>query len=444
MREAGADVPAGVAALIDRCLEKNPDARPQSAHELLASLEGTLPTVVPQADRRRLSNAAILALVSATVMIVGTGAYLASRTHDAAPLARTVAVLPLLGPRGDSLQQELADGLSDEIAASLSKVAGLRVVSRRGAGNYRGQRDVDLIDIGKRLGAAYLLTGSMHESNDSLKVLAQLLDASDRTLIWAEPYHRAHGELDAIRDAIARAVGDTLRRIMGVSGSGVSSTAQLAHPVNPEAYRLYVLAQRALTRRGLSLRSSIDMFSRATELDTLYAQAYAGLSVAVALSPYFEHTPVAQASKEATRAAERALHLDATLAQPHIALGLIHEYAYEWERAGKEFQKAVALDGHDVEARVQYGRLLLFRDRPKEALGQLLAARNEDPASALVSSWVAYSYYVLRQQDSALVESTRASHFPEAGLTGVVVIWRSSTSRKRGTRWLAMSSHPGM
>ena len=408
----GREVPAGVAALIGQCLEKDPDARPQSARELLARLDGDASVSIALIPPRRLSTQATRSLVAAVAILLAVGGYLAPRNGTSpspAPAdARTVAVLPLRSLGGDSLQQEIADGLSDEIATALFKVPGIRVVSRRGAANFRGQRNVDPELIGKKLGARFLLLGSLHEANGRLEVLTQLLDARDGSMLWSDRFNRAQSDLGLVGEEITRAVGDTLRRTLGVPNGAPTASQRAAHAANPDAYRLYVLAQRALARRGQSIQASADMFRQAIELDTLYAQAYSGLSLALALSPYFGPISVEAVLAEAVSMAQRALRLDPSLSQPHIALGLVYQGAYQWDRASQEFSSAVALDGRDVEARVQFGRHLLFRDRPADALPQLLAARREDPASALVSSWVAYCYYVNGQIDSAVVESDHA------------------------------------
>jgi tetratricopeptide (TPR) repeat protein len=118
-------------------------------------------------------------------------------------------------------------------------------------------------------------------------------------------------------------------------------------------------------------------------------------------------------------AARRALELDSALAQPHVALGLLYQFDNQWDRASTEFQTAVRLDGRNVEARVQYARHLLIRGRHVEALSQLRAAREEDPASALVLSWMSYGYFLEGQMDSALVESRRALQDDSANLTSV-------------------------
>jgi serine/threonine protein kinase/tetratricopeptide (TPR) repeat protein len=443
VNEVANDIPGDVAALVMQCLAKDPAARPSSARDLLIRLDGSAETVVRPSRGR--STTVIFA--AGVAVLVAVGGLIATRDRAPASAAtlneRSVAVLPLRSLGGDSVQLDLANGLSDEIAIALFHVPGIRVVSRRGAGNYGGQRDFDPQAIGERLGARFLVVGSLREVTGRLVVLIQLIDSKDGGVLWSDRFDREQSELGLVREIIARSVGDTLRRIVGAP-AGAASEPVVERVVNPEAYRLYVLAQRALDRRGLSIQASADMFKRATELDTLYANAYSGLSLALALSPFFQPVPVQPVGPEATRAAQRALALDPTLVQPHIALGLVHQHAYDWERAAAEFRTAVDLDGRDVEARVQYGRHLLFRDRPDEALAQFLAARNEDPASALVSSWVSYAYYVRGQLDSAVVESVRAFQNDSTNVTTLALgaLVRLKAGRLQESRDFVMRGPP--
>jgi tetratricopeptide (TPR) repeat protein len=177
------------------------------------------------------------------------------------------------------------------------------------------------------------------------------------------------------------------------------------------------LAQAALNRRTQSIRASADLFKHAAEIDTLYAEAYSGFSLARALAPYFQPISTQAVASEVTPAARRALELDPTLAQPHIALGLVHMHALEWDQAELELKTAVSIDPRYMEARLQYGRFLVFRDRLDEGLQQFLAARDDEPASALVSSWVSYAYYLDGQLDSAVVENNRAIESDSSNMT---------------------------
>jgi serine/threonine-protein kinase len=401
-------VPEPVARLVARCLEKSPAARPQRAQELLADLEAiqTLPNEV--ARRPRVPSRAVLgASAIVGLALIGGVGYLISRGASVAmaPREATVAVLPLMSV-GDSAQRDLAYGLSDEVATALVKLRGIRVMSRRSIAGFREQRYVDPEKTGRELGAQFLVMGSLKATNGRLTVMAQLVQARDGVIVWADQFDRELDDLAAVRDEIARAVGDSLGRKVGAP---LEPRTQPARAVNAEAYRLYVLGQRALTMRGQSMRASVDRFTRATELDTLYAEAFSGLSLALALSPYFEPVSTREVSGPVRRAAQRALQLDPSLAPPHVAMGLVHQFEYQWDSAATEFQAAVRLRApDDIEPLVQYGRYMLHQGRSADALKQFLIARRTEPASALVSSWLAFTYYLQGRMDSALVESARA------------------------------------
>jgi tetratricopeptide (TPR) repeat protein len=143
------------------------------------------------------------------------------------------------------------------------------------------------------------------------------------------------------------------------------------------------------------------------------------LSLSLALYPYFQNTPASVVRSEVMKNARKALELDPTLAQPHIAMGLALQHDNEWGAAGAQFDSAVRLAPHDVEARVQYGRHLLFRGRTADALAQFQAARADDPASSLVLGWVAYTFFVAKKLDSARVISERALQSNSLNLSSV-------------------------
>jgi serine/threonine-protein kinase len=411
LSEVSTAVPPSVARLIERCLEKQPAARPQTAEELLAGLEGTHTEPNEFARRPRVrSPVMVVASLIVGAVLIGAG-YLVSHARASsagkAPREATVAVLPLVS-LGDSVQRDLAYGLSDEIATALVKVPGVRVMSRRSIAGSRQQRDIDTEKAGRELGAQFLVMGSLRAVNGRLTVLAKLLQASDGATLWADQFDRGLDDLAAVREEIAKCVGDSLRRLAGVPADS-RAPERPARAINPEAYRLYVLGERGLTMRGQSMKASIERFKRATELDTLYADAFSGLSLALALAPYFEPISTREVSGPVRSAAERALRLDPTLAPPHVALGLVHQFAYQWDSAAVEFQTAVRLrKADDIEPLVQYGRYMLHTGRSADALKQFLAARRTEPASALVSSWVAFAYFLQGQMDSALVERERA------------------------------------
>jgi tetratricopeptide (TPR) repeat protein len=165
------------------------------------------------------------------------------------------------------------------------------------------------------------------------------------------------------------------------------------------------------------VKEAIEAFRQAIREDSLFAKAYSGLSMALALSPWFERVRSEEVHDDIVAAARRALALDSTLSPPHVALGLAHWQAYDWIRAAAEFKTAVRLDPRNVEARVQYGRLLRSSGQTAEALAQLREARLQDPASALVLSHLTAAYLMNGQLDSALLEARVAMAMDSTNLT---------------------------
>jgi tetratricopeptide (TPR) repeat protein len=208
---------------------------------------------------------------------------------------------------------------------------------------------------------------------------------ADATEIWTENYA-------LLRSADRGCRGDR-RAADALRGGGLrfkTRTHVLAasqQTRNPEAYRFYVLGQELLRRRGLSVKESADAFRQAIRLDSSYAGAYAGLSMALALYPYFQLTPAADVFEELTRSAEQAIRFDSTLAQPHVALGMREVHRYRWDEGTKEFLTALRLSPNDVEAHVQYGRHLLHLLRPAEALQQFQIATRGPRLTVVSAGW---------------------------------------------------------
>ncbi len=431
-----ADIPAPLAALVLRCLAKDPADRPQSATELVAALGesstgGGSGEVVGSATkapggrtlaRRLRPRALVLAVVTAAVAITAYGvAHRRAAVGNAGAIS--VAVLPLVSRGGDSLQSLVAEGLSDDIQTALVRFPWVRVISRDGVRGYRDS--VDIESIGRTLGARYLIRGTYRTIAAVSTIQVELVSSSDRSVLWAGRFDRP-AELAAVRDEIVQEISDSLRTRAGPIIAARERTGVRAHRGSDESYRLYLVGQRKLDQRGLSVGESIALFRQAIALDTLSAQSYSGLSMALALAPYFQAVPTASIAAEANASAERALRLDPHLSQPHVARGLVAMEQWNWELAGREYRAAIELDAHDVEARVQYGRYLQLRGRDAEALAEFQAGRRDDPASALVSSWTAYSYMLAGQLDSAQRELDRAiqinrTNFTTSALGGLLL-----------------------
>ena len=413
IEELRPDVPAPVAELLSRCLAKAPADRPQSARDLLPILEGIpnvgLSTASPkqEPERRRWSQSRIWTAIATLAAVAATGGYFATRTGAAARPV-TLAVLPFFNIAGDSALDVLADGLTDEVASALGRVPGVLIKSRSGARAYRGQLVQNVTEAGARLKADYLMTAAVRQENGQWILTADFERAADAATLWDSTFHVSPNEQAAVADAIAGSLATRLRRLFPHDIGVAPVRPPNQQTSNPEAYRLYVLGQGKLARRTLSVREAAGLFRQAIRQDSLFAPAYSGLSMALALSPWFQRTPAPQVHDSVVTAARRALTLDSTQSAPHVAIGLAQWLAYDWSGAETEFRTAIRLDSGSVEAHLQYGRLLGNSGRYREALTEMQKARRLDPASVVVLSHMSFDYRLNGQLDSALVESRRA------------------------------------
>ena len=428
VNELREQVPPAVASLVERCLQKLPADRPQSARDVVEVLDGRVSGALTStgsaealrtsgavraigdsnappraASRRRVAAAIILG-----ALLVAAGV-LASRRDPppAAPLS--IAVLPFGSIDADSQLSFVTNGLAEDVASALARVPGVQIKSRIGARAYRGNLSPDVSEAGIKLKADYIMTGTVRQDPQSRWIVSAYLErATDAASVWSDNFVLNPDQQAGAAERIAASLAGELQKQFPGLVDTAASPAYSQRTTNDEAYRLYLRAQEKLSRRGQSLDESADLFRRALQLDPRYARAHSGLAMALALFPHFEDASAASVHDPVMTAARRALALDPTLAQPHVALGLIHQFFLRWDSAAAEFQTAVRLDSRDVEARVQYARHLLFRGRPEEAVRQLRAAREEDPASALVLSWLSYAFLLSGRRDSALIESQRA------------------------------------
>jgi len=400
------DVPSAVVSLIERCLERNPDERPASASELLDVLgTSTATTEQEQANRPRSRWPAAAVVGLALIVLAGSYAALAIRGRPV-PIA-----LVTLQVTGDSAQA-LAAGFSDDLTTALVRKPWLKVMSRGGARNYLGRGEIDPRAAGDSLQVRYLLMASYHDAGGGIAVMMQLINCEDAAIVWAEKFSNPV-HLEALRDDIADAVGDTLRRVAGRFSIAFTGRTRDAEPrprsSNRDAYTLYLLGRKMIDQRPPNMRDNLSQFRQAIALDSNYAAAWAGLSLALALSAATHGVHVDSVGPEIEASAARAIQLDQSLHEAHVAMGVLDGLRWQWGQAEAEFRKALRVNPNiPAEARIQYARLLLLQNRQAEADEQIAAAREADPVNSTVLSFKGHSHLLRRQLDSALVWSDRA------------------------------------
>jgi serine/threonine-protein kinase len=407
------DTPPGLADLIAQCLEKDPGKRPQSGTELVQRLEdvNTTPTTPINVRRPRRGLGALIAV--SAVLLIAAGADVlfgrAGATNDGGS-ARTLAVLPFANVGGDSAQEYFADGLTDELSTVLGKVPGVQITARSSAYKYKGRRDLDARSVGRALGAEYIVQGSVRREGDSIRVATQVTRSADNKEVWQDSYPGDARNVFALEDRMIKAVTAALGPRLGLR----TASSAVVTPVpanggnqgtaNAEAHDDYMRARFfVLTRRSVS--DAANLFQKAIDKDSNFARAYAGLAETLEYLPYYNGTSPADLRTRVEAAANRALALDSAQAEAHVALGMMHSHAWEWDVAGDEFRRALALDPTDASAHTQYGRYLIQVGRPQEALTELRTAQQLDPVSAVAPAWMISANLALGRLDEALTQS---------------------------------------
>ncbi len=407
------DTPPNLAAMVMRCLEKDPAKRPQSAREILQALdtvsrgEGAAPAGV---TRRRWLIAAVGAglLAAATFLTLrpSPGSE-TGRSGAGIEQVRSVAVVPFVNTGGDTASVYFANGMSDEIAGVLAKVPDLRVASRRSV-DVVAAKQLSPQEMGKELGVGSLLEGTVRRVGDQLRVRAQLTSTTDGIVRWSQSYDRVASNAFQLQDEIAGAIVGELRLALG--GEGLAS-ARAGRTASSEAYDFYLRGRHAAnpgTEQGL--RQAIGYYQQALSVDPGFAKAQAGIGLAwVVLADAY--VPSAEAYPLAREAARRALSLDSLLADAHAIYGY-STVAMTLSRAGlPQLRRAIELDPNSADWRYLYAQVLCVFDPPRcgEAAAEARHAIALDPLSPMPRMSLASILYYSRRYDEA-IEAQRALH----------------------------------
>ncbi|HEY7862894.1 MAG TPA: protein kinase [Thermoanaerobaculia bacterium] len=316
-------LPATLDSLIRRCLAKHPEQRPVSASDLREEL------------RRLRGGAAPQALPS-------------------------IAVLPFADMSPEHDQDYLCEGIAEEIINVLSRVEGLRVVSRMSSFQFKATGG-DSREIGRRLGVRHLLEGSVRKAADRLRITAQLIETSGGYHVWSERFDRKLEDIFAIQDEIAESTARAMRLQLA------ERAGPAAPKPNVEAYETYLRAWQFFHRLGpKNVSHARQLLRRATEIDPGYARAWA--AIAEVTSFYYQwHGSDPADLDEADAASRRALTLDPESAEAHAARAMVASLRGDRTGAREEFEKAVTADPGRYETLYEFARFCVLEGRREEA-----------------------------------------------------------------------------
>src|SRR5437764_483955 len=277
--------------------------------------------------------ARILIIVLASLSVtLGAGALFSYRrgsgtTIDRRAPVRSIAVLPLRNLTGNPSNDYLSDGVTESLITALSKVQGLKVMSRGSILTFKG-KDVDALEAGKSLNVATILEGSVRQSGDQVRVDVRLVSTSDGEVLWAsDSYDRSLRDIFVIQDEIARSVTNGLR--IKLSSEGGQRLGK-RYTDNVEAYQAYLEGRYFLNQRSADgITKGTEYFQRAIKLDPNYALAYAGLAESYDKAYQYLQLPPKEVMAKERAAAAKALTLDDSMSDAHMAMATV--YANDWD-----------------------------------------------------------------------------------------------------------------
>jgi serine/threonine-protein kinase len=410
------DVPPAFAALVMQLLAKDPADRPQSADDVLRTLDAP-PATRPGASRR--THGVMLAAAAAVLVIAGGAAYFRSQGATASA-TRTVAVLPFVDVGAAAGDEYLSDGLTDELAHALARVPGVRVAGRSLSYSLRGKA-ITAQEVGRLLGVASYVTGTTRRVGDRLRVTPQLVSTTDGAVLWDTVYDSRSSNVLAVQDDLTRAVIAALVPSVAARRTRMPALDVGRGTTDPEAYDLYLEGRYYWLQRGPdNLARAIVLLRQAVARDPGFARAHAGLAMAYSVLPNFVPDPTDSASALVESSARRALALDSTLADAQLALGAVLDGRLQFRDALARYRAAVAADPSSATAHHWLGMNLLNLSRTDEALAELRHATEFDPLEITPPSATALALVYARRFPEARVAAHRALALDS---TFVYAIW---------------------
>jgi TolB-like protein/DNA-binding winged helix-turn-helix (wHTH) protein/Flp pilus assembly protein TadD len=418
-----------IAAVTDESDAEHPDVPTSGATEEQGTEEDDGPaTALPEREgsfvQRRLRKLAIISVL-AVIVAAGLGAYLMltrNRRNAASSTNTSIAVLPFADMSPSQDQEYFSDGLAEQLINDLAKVSGLKVIGRSSAFQFKGKNQ-DLRDVGRRLGVANVLEGSVRREGNHLRITAELIKADDGFQLWSQTYDREVEDIFAVQNEIALAATDALQlKLLGTNGQPVAPNL---HSADPDAYQAYLEAKYFIGRGASKedLGKALAYTDRAIKLDERYAPAWALRASVQNVMATVSLTDVTEGFRRARDDAERAIALDPTLGSAYLALARTQIfYDWDWDAASTCLTKAAALEPGNAEIFQIHSRLSALLGNLDEAvnLGEQSVAL--DPLDTISRLQLGYVLYVESRYDAAEVELQKALDLnPQAGFVHVTL-----------------------
>jgi DNA-binding winged helix-turn-helix (wHTH) protein/Tfp pilus assembly protein PilF len=324
----------------------------------------------------------------------------AEQPNPASPV--NIAVLPFEMIGGIPDREYLADGLTDEVIASLGQVdpSHIQVIGRTSVMSYK-KTSKSLAEIGRELGASFLLESSMKMEGDRIRVTSKLIRAADQVQNWSASYDAEPSSMLVFQRELSKAIAEQIRLRLSPERLEALNRRQTA---NPEAYDAYLQGRYYWNHyTPATTRRAVECFTRATTLDSRYALAWSGIADAFSSAPIHADACPTVVWQKARAAAESAASAEPELPETQTSVGMLKFWLdWDWDGAEIAFRHAIRLDPNYSLAHRMLGILLGHRRQDAEARAEMDRARSLDPLDAMHYALSAQVGFVTRNYSGAI------------------------------------------
>ena len=340
-----------------------------------------------------------------------------------------IAILPFLNISPDPKDEYFADGMTEELISTLSKIGRLRVISRTSVMRYK-QTAKSVEEISRELNVGSILEGSVRKAADDLRITVKLIDVGRDEHVWSQDYERKIENVFAVQKEIAAKVVDSLQVALL---PGDKRRIEKQGTRNVEAYELYLKGRFLWNRRSKEgMTEAIDFFRAAVQKDPSFALAHVGVADCYSLLVINNYLPANDGYPRAEKEIARALELDENLAEAHASLGLLRSDAdWDWAGSEREYRRAIELNPNYATAH-QWISILLGATlgRVEEGIAEAEKALELDPLSPIINLNLGDGYLSMGRFDLAENYARKSLDLDPGFLEGILLLMLLAVERR--------------
>ena len=378
------------------------------------------PAIILRKNKKLLILISVILAVAVIVMTI-LGKFDAVKLGSLAKSNKSIAVLPFINLSNDPEQEYFSIGMVDEILDKLFKIGDLKVIARTSSERFRNT-DLSLKEIGRKLGVASIMEGSVRKAGNNVKITVQLIDSRTEAHLWSEIYDKDVSDIFLIQSEVAQAVARALKAVIDPEEKQLIEKTPTANMGAWEAYQKGIFYYSKLSRNDLEI--AMQYFELAIERDPGFALAYSGIGRVWRGREQMGILSSSEATPKAEAAIMKALKLDTTYSEIYHAYGGLMTWSkWDWKAGEASFRKALELNPQNANAHSTFSHLLNILGRPDEAMKHIETALELDPFNPMIKSFYGVDLMFVHRYDDAIKAFREALDLnPTQGVANVNIV----------------------